>query len=446
MKKVVKFGGTSLANATQIKKVANILNADKDRNIIIVSAPGKRDSGDTKITDLLISLYEKINNEKEVNSIFSTIKDRYVKIIEELNIDNSFKSEFIEELDKILEISKTKQTKDFLASRGEYLNAKIIAKFLDAHFLDAQNLIIFKSNKKLNYELTYENLKREIENLIKVDSSKKIVIPGFYGSFENGEIVTFSRGGSDITGSLVARAISASLYENWTDVSGVLFTDPRIVKNPSPIEYITYTELRELSYMGASVLHEDAIHPVSKIGIPINILNTNSPSDKGTMIVGKIPPNVKRKVVTGVAGKNGFYSILLEKELMNEEVGFLANVLNIFKDENISVEHIPTGIDTLSVVVRKENVVNKEKLLDKIKNTLSLDNIKLEEEIALIAVVGEGIANEKYITRDIFDALYEEDIRVRMIDQDASGINIIIGIYEKDYERAIKKLYENLNR
>ena len=438
MNKVVcKFGGTSLADADQIKKVCDIINANPDRKYIVVSASGKRSKDDDKITDLLINLHLNISDNKVRSDILDILNTRYTEIIKKNNITLDIKKE----LSSFVEKAKNEKDADFLASRGEYLSAMILSIYLDAIFLDAANVIIFDENKKIDFNKTYSNLKSKIEKIEKEFPDKKIVIPGFYGSTENNQIITFSRGGSDITGSLVARSINANLYENWTDVSGVLFEDPRIIDNPKVIDYITYTELRELSYMGASVLHEAAIFPVSQIGIPINILNTNKPSDKGTMIVSNIPSIVKRKTVTGIAGKKGFSSILLQKALMNEQVGFLSKLLKIFEDEKISVEHCPTGIDTVSVIIKSELLEKvKDYIIDKIKKELNPDVIALENELALIAIVGEGMTYSRKINSTIFSLLADANITVKMIDQGSSGINIIIGVANSDYEKAMQVL------
>ena len=445
MNKVVcKFGGTSLADANQIKKVCDIINASTDRKYVVVSASGKRNKDDDKITDLLINLHLNINDDKIRNDILNTLYDRYTEIIKSLGISFDIKKE----LSSFVEKAKNENDPDFLASRGEYLSARFLSLYLDAVFLDTINTIIFDEKNKLNFNKTYSNLKKEIEKIENEFPNKKIIIPGFYGSTEAGQIITFSRGGSDITGSLVARAINANLYENWTDVSGVLFEDPRITDNPKVIDYITYTELRELSYMGASVLHEAAIFPVSQVGIPINILNTNKPTDKGTMIVSNIPSIIKRKTVTGIAGKKGVSSILLQKALMNEEVGFLSKLLKIFENENISVEHCPTGIDTVSVIIKSELIrETKDHIINKIKEELNPDVVVFEDGLSLIAIVGEGMTYSKRINSSIFSLLAEANIAVKMIDLGSSGINIIIGVADSDYEKAMKTLspLQNIN-
>ena len=438
MKKVVaKFGGSSLANADQINKVRDILFASPERRYCIVSASGKRDKDDDKITDLLINLHNSRNDEKKQKEIFDKIKNRYIDIVKNLGI--TFDIE--EVLKKILEESKNKEDNDYLASRGEFLSAKILSIYFDATFLDMKDLIIFNSDKKVNYEKSFDNIKNEIDKIEKNDGYKKIIIPGFYGSTESGDIVTFSRGGSDITGAIVARAVNADLYENWTDVSGVMFVDPRIVDDKSVVEYITYTELRELSYMGANVLHEETVYPVSKVGIPINILNTNRPQDKGTMIMASIPSIVKRSPVTGLAGKKGFTSILLQKTLMNEEVGFVARLLRVFEKEKISVEHCPTGIDTISIVVRSELLKEKKDLLlDEIKKEVNPDVLTIEENLSLIAIVGEGMVYHKEMIYEIFKLLHMANIAVKMIDLGSSGINIIIGVSDFEFENTLKAL------
>ena len=445
MNKVVcKFGGTSLADANQIKKVCDIINTNPDRKYVVVSASGKRNKDDDKITDLLINLHLNLNDNKIESDIITILKERYLEIIKELNI--SFDIE--KELSSILEKARSEENPDFLVSRGEYLSAKILSLYLNASFLDTANVIIFDDNKRLDFDKTYSNLKNKIEELETSFPNKKIIIPGFYGSTIDGKIVTFSRGGSDITGSLVARSINATLYENWTDVSGVLFEDPRIIENPKVVDYITYTELRELSYMGASVLHEAAIFPVSQVGIPINILNTNKPSDKGTMIVSNIPSIVKRKTVTGIAGKKGFSSILLQKALMNEEIGFLSKLLKIFENEGISVEHCPSGIDTVSVIIKTELLNDvKDFIIGRINDELHPDVIVFENELSLIAIVGEGMTYSKRINASIFTLLADANIPIKMIDQGSSGINIIIGVADSDYEKAIKALspLQNIN-
>ena len=434
MRKVVtKFGGSSLADANQIKKVNDIILSNPDRRYVVVSASGKRHKDDDKITDLLLSHFEKRNDETSKKNIEEKLLSRYKEIVKELKIDFDVENE----LKNIFEIAKNKNTSDYIASRGEYLSAKILSIYMGGAFLDMQGVIIFNDDKKLDYESTYANVSKKINEL----NDDHIIIPGFYGSDAYGDIITFSRGGSDITGAIVARSINADIYENWTDVSGVMFVDPRLAENAKPIEYITYTELRELSYMGATVLHEATIYPVSKVGIPIHILNTNNPHDKGTMIVPNIPSIVKRGVVTGVAGRKGFTAILLQKAMMNEEVGYLARLLDVFKRENISVEHCPTGIDTISIVIKSELLNDKkDKILNDINRELGPDVLNIEDNISLIAVVGDGMIYHKDVIMKIFKTLADADVAVKMIDQGSSGINVIIGVADDDYYKSMKAL------
>ncbi len=388
--KVVKFGGSSLADARQIEKARDIIMSDPDRRYIVVSAAGKRHNDDDKMTDLFINCHEIKDDEIKRKTIEDKIRTRYIELVKDLDVDFDVEKE----LDYIFEKDKNETHVDFIASRGEYLSAKIISKYLNATFLDMAGVIIFDKDRKIDYDTSYASIRTAIEKVEKdyKDKSVRIIIPGFYGSTEDDDVVTFSRGGSDITGAVVARALNADIYENWTDVSGVMFADPRMAPNAKTIEYITYTELRELSYMGANVLHEATVYPVSKVGIPINILNTNSPSDKGTMIIASIPSIAKRNVVTGIAGRKGFTSILLQRALMNEEVGYLSRLLKIFENENIPIEHCPTGIDTISIVMRSEFLNGKkDKIIQKIKDELAPDLLNIEENLSLFAVVGEGI-------------------------------------------------------
>lgn len=439
--KVVKFGGSSVADASQIKKVKDILYSEENRKYCIVSAAGKRNKDDDKITDLLISAFDYRNNDNKLNEILDKVYNRYKSIIVDLNL--SF--DIDKEIENIKKMSKIVDRVDFLASRGEYLSAKIISLYVDGVFLDMENQIIFNDDRKVNYELSYQNIKREIDKIEKANKDTKIIIPGFYGSDKNGNIVVFSRGGSDITGALVARAMGVTIYENWTDVSGVMFEDPRLVKDAKPIEYITYAELRELSYMGASVLHEETLYPVSKANIPVHILNTNKPSDKGTMIVSTIPIDIKRNIITGIAGKQGFTSILLHKALMNEEIGFLARLLNIFDKKRISVEHCPTGIDTISLIVSSNLLDGKlDQILNEIKNDLNPDELIIENNLSVIAIVGEGLHKSKDIVAKVFDIFRSEGILIRMIDYGSSGNNIIVAVANDDYEKtmiALNSLY-----
>ena len=427
-----KFGGTSLADASQIRKAAEIIKANPERKYVVASAPGKRSSNDIKVTDLLYSCYSEFAKGDEYSGTLAKIKERYADIISELGITFDIGAE-IETIE--FELRKYPPA-DYLASRGEYLNAKIIAQFMGWPFVDAADVIFFDETGIFDGAKTYPALGEKLKGL------PTAIIPGFYGSTPDGRIKTFSRGGSDITGSIVARSVNADMYENWTDVSGMLSADPRIVDRPSPIEYITYTELRELSYMGASVLHEDAVFPVRKAGIPVNIRNTNSPDDNGTLIAASMPKDVKRRPVTGIAGRKGFTSIRVEKSQMNGQTGFGARLLYIFSRNGIPFEHCPTGIDTISVVVNSLMFeAKRDEVLREIKNELSPDFITIEKNLAVIAVVGEGMVSARGTAAKIFGALSEGGVNIRMIDQGSDELNIIIGVDESDYETAIKSLY-----
>lgn len=432
MKKVVKFGGSSLASAEQFKKVGKIIRADASRKFVVPSAPGKRFSGDTKVTDMLYSCYGAAIREKKFADQLQEIRGRYQEIIDGLGLDFSLDQDF----EKIRENFGKKIGRDYAASRGEYLNGKIMAAYLGYEFIDAADVIRFCEDGSFDEETTNQLLAKRLED------SKGAVIPGFYGAKADGTIVTFSRGGSDVSGSLVALAVGADLYENWTDVSGFLIADPRIIKNPRSIETITYKELRELSYMGASVLHEDAIFPVRKAGIPINIRNTNAPEDKGTLIVEGTCRQPKY-TITGIAGTDGFASITIEKAMMNSEIGFCRKVLQVFEEHDISIEHMPSGIDTMTIFVHKDEFEEKEQqVLSAIYKTVKPDHIELESDLALIAVVGRGMRATRGTAGRIFSALAHAHINVKMIDQGSSELNIIIGVRHDDFKNAIRALYE----
>lgn len=432
MKKVVKFGGSSLANAEQFKKVGSIITSDETRKFVVPSAPGKRFPKDTKVTDLLYACYNSALNNEDFTEKLNHIQSRYQEIIDGLNLDFSLDKDF----EVIYENFKNKAGVDYAASRGEYLNGKIMSAYLGFEFIDAADVVRFNDDGSFNDVLTNEIMSARL------DECETAVIPGFYGAKEDGTVVTFSRGGSDITGSLVALAVQADLYENWTDVSGFLIADPRIVKNPKAIETITYKELRELSYMGASVLHEDAIFPVRKAGIPINIRNTNAPQDKGTLIVESTCRQPKY-TITGIAGTDGFAAITVEKAMMNSEVGFCRKVLQVFEENGVSIEHMPSGIDTMSIFVNKEQFEEREqKILSDIHKSVNPDHIELETNLALIAVVGRGMKSTRGTAGRIFSALAHAHINVKMIDQGSSELNIIVGVRHDDFKNAIRALYE----
>ncbi len=432
MVKVVKFGGSSLASAEQFKKVSNIIKADPARRFVVPSAPGKRSSDDTKVTDMLYECYTASAKGMDYKPILQKIKDRYNEIINTLGLSISLDKEF----DIIEACFIGKAGRDYAASRGEYLNGMVLADYLGFEFIDAAEVIFFDDNGAFDADRTNEVLSERLA------TAKNAVIPGFYGSMPNDTIKTFSRGGSDVTGSIVAKAVKADLYENWTDVSGFLVADPRIVKNPKVIETITYKELRELSYMGATVLHEDAIFPVRKEGIPINIKNTNAPEDKGTMIVESTSkkPNY---TITGIAGKRGFTAVSIEKDMMNSELGFGRKILEVFEKNNISFEHMPSGIDTMSVIVQQSEFEKKEQeVLAGIHRNTSPDSIDIESDIALIAVVGRGMKSTRGTAGRIFSALAHAHVNVKMIDQGSSELNIIIGVKDEDFEKAMVAIYD----
>lgn len=429
--KVVKFGGSSLADANQFKKVADIIHADKTRRFVVASAPGKRFDKDIKITDMLYNCYDKASKGENFDKEFSAIEERYNSIIKDLNLEISLDEEF-----QYIKTSFAHSAgRDFAASRGEYLNSILLAEYLGFPFLDTVGLLYFNESGEFDLDRTTSKLGAKLAEM------ENAVIPGFYGSMPNDTIKTFSRGGSDVTGSIVARAANAEIYENWTDVSGFLICDPRIVKDPKPITTITYRELRELSYMGATVLHEDAIFPVRTMGIPINIKNTNHPEDPGTMIVAQTVDG-SPYIITGIAGKKGFSVINIEKAMMNSELGFGRNILRSLEKNNLCFEHIPSGIDTLSVIVSTEAFKGKEKqVLDEIVSRTHPDNIEIEDNLALIAVVGRGMRKARGTAAKIFTALAQAKVNIKMIDQGSSELNIIIGVSEEDFEEATRAIY-----
>ena len=432
MVKVVKFGGSSLASAEQFEKVGAIIRADESRRYVVPSAPGKRNSKDTKVTDMLYKTYALAEAGEEFRVPMAKIRDRYESIINGLHLKLSLDEEF----KTMAENFKNKAGKDYAASRGEYLNGIIMANYLGYEFIDSASVIFFDEDGEFDAEKTNRVLRKKLQNI------EKAVIPGFYGSNPDGSVKTFSRGGSDITGSIVARACHANLYENWTDVSGCLVADPRIVKDPKPIRILTYRELRELSYMGASVLHEDAIFPVRRAGIPINIRNTNDPSAPGTMIVER---TVQKPdfTITGVAGKKGFVAVYIEKDQMNSEIGVCRRILSAFEENGISIEHMPSGIDTTTVFVHQEEFEGKEQqVITSIRRLAQPDVIDLDADLALIAVVGRGMKSNRGTAARIFAALAHANVNVRMIDQGSSELNIIIGVTNDDFETAIRAIYD----
>ena len=438
MIKVTKFGGSSLADAAQFQKVAAIIKADPARKYVVPSAPGKRFKNDDKVTDLLYKSYALSSSGQDTAEVFGEITRRYTDIKNELGL--------ITDIESIIAQIKRKvdggASIDYTASRGEYLNGILLAEYLGFAFIDAAEVILFDSRGVLDADKTNTIMSKRLAR------EGRAVIPGFYGSGPDGCIVTFSRCGSDITGSLVARAAKADLYENWTDVSGFMVTDPRIVPETRVIRYITYKELRELSYMGASVLHQDAVFPVAQSGIPINIRNTNEPDALGTMIVHQLPKEHQSDtVITGIAGHKGYCAITIEKNMMNSELGIGRRFLEIFERNNILFEHLPSGVDTMSAVLNAKAIEGKrESVMTSIQDEIEPDSIEFIPNLALLAVVGHGMASNVGTAGKIFSALGQQNINVRIIDQGSSEINIIIGVDECNLEKSIRTIYDAFAR
>ena len=435
MIKTVKFGGTSLADAQMIKRCADIVLADDSRRYVIVSAPGKRSADDEKVTDLLYALYSENELHHDTEPILRRIMERFENIVHDLSVDFDLDSEF----DVIRENLEKGASRDYFASRGEYLNAKIFAAYIDRPFVDAADLIRFYDNRLLNEHQTYRDTAEMLDEILYA------VIPGFYGCDQRGRITTFTRGGSDVTGAIIARAVGADLYENWTDVDGIMSADPRIIDNPKKIDVISYRELRELSYMGASVLHEDAVLPVRKVGIPIQLRNTMNPEAAGTMIVSRTPPGVVKHAVTGIAGKKGFSNLQIESVMMNSRIGYGAKVLEILADNGVSYEHTPTSIDMINVIAETSYLEkNRNNIVMEIDRQLHPDRIFIEDGIALTAVVGEGISGNVGVAAKVLQCIADAGISIRMVDAGFSELNILIGVSENDYERTLQALYRGL--
>ncbi len=431
---VCKFGGSSLADGTNILKVCDILKSNPQRKYVVVSAPGKRFSGDIKVTDLLYQCFREATEKGDCSETFAKIRKRFTSIVEELGMTGFDIASILDETEKQID---EQRSADFTASRGEYLNARIIAAKLGWTFVDAKDIIFFNESGALDEARSYPEIARRLKEC------NGAVIPGFYGTDCNGKIKTFSRGGSDISGSIVARAVDAELYENWTDVSGFLACDPRIVNSPEKIEVISFKELRELSYMGANVLHADSIFPVRKGDIPIKIKNTFRPEDAGTLILPSKKYVLQGNIVTGIAGKKDFTVIFLEKSMMNGEIGFARRVLSVLEKHKICFEHMPSGIDTLSLVIDSRYLTGGllDVLLEEIKEAVHPDYIRVLENIALVATVGHGMASNIGTSAKLFRALSDAEINVRMIDQGSSELNIIVGIDNADYEKCVRAIY-----
>ena len=430
--KVAKFGGTSMANAESISQIASIIRADEERKFVVVSAPGKRFSEDRKVTDMLYSCYHEVELNGECAESFKKVRERFTRIVADLALDLDM-DRYLDEVES--DINKYRSA-EFTASRGEYLGAIIMAAVLDYTFIDAKEVMLFNEDGEFDMEHTNDVLSARLK---KVGNA---VIPGFYGSDPNGNIVTFSRGGSDVTGAVIARAVGASVYENWTDVDGFMTADPRIVSNPKHIEKLSYRELRELAYMGANVLHPESIFPVRYSNIPINIRNTFNPTHKGTMIVPVGEIKETAHTITGIAGKSGYSTIFIEKSMMNKELGFARRVLSVLEYYGVSFEHMPSGIDTLSLVVPDQELAGKEKsILDRIVKSVQPDHIEILRGYSLIATVGHGMPFKVGTMSRLTTALSNAGVNIRMIDQGYGEMNIIVGVNTNDYEKAVKAIY-----
>ncbi|WP_432797308.1 aspartate kinase [Poriferisphaera sp. WC338] len=432
--KVCKFGGTSLADASQIKKVKTIVDADPDRKFVVPSAPGKRHADDQKVTDLLYLCHEHAKQGLAFDEVFKLIHQRYEQIIEDLGID----LDLSDELDRVkVGIAKyADRGADYAASRGEFLNGQIVAKLLGYRFIDAAEVIFFGENGRLDNQRTYEAFSQ------KISGDERAVVPGFYGTDHEGFVKTFSRGGSDVTGAIVSRGVGADVYENWTDVSGLLMADPRVVDHPKAIDMITYRELRELSYMGASVLHDEAVFPVREAGIPVNIRNTNKPEAAGTMIVATAKASSDMGSITGIAGRKDFTVIAVEKAMMNAEIGFGRRVLGVLERHGVSFEHMPSGIDTMSVVIADTELDGKlNDVLKEIEEDCDPDSVEAIDGMALIATVGRGMSHTPGMASKLFGALAEAGVNIRMIDQGSSELNIIVGVQASDFKTAVRAIY-----
>lgn len=430
--KVAKFGGTSLADADQLRKVRSIVRADSERRYVVPSAPGKRTSADRKITDLLYLCHTHVSQNVPFEEVYGIISERYLEIVRDLNLKLDLRPHLAEIKKKVSEGA----TADYTASRGEFLNGLVVAELLGYEFVDPCDIIFFDDRGRLDAVKTQEATSRRLKNV------ERAVIPGFYGSSRDGKVKTFSRGGSDITGAIIARGAGADIYENWTDVSGLLMADPNIVKNPKPIDTVTYRELRELAYMGANVLHDEAVFPVREAGIPVRIKNTYRPDDPGTLILQDADPITHTGTITGIAGKKGFTVIVIEKALMNKELGYGRRILSVLEVNGISFEHMPSGIDTISLVISDQQLDKKlDKVIREIKAECAPDSVEVFPNMALVATVGRGMAHTPGIAAKLFTALGNEKTNVRMIDQGSSEINIIVGVENEDLERAVRAIY-----
>ncbi len=432
MMKVCKFGGSSLADAKQFKKVKAIVESDKERKFIVPSAPGRRNDKDFKITDILYLCYEHVQKSVNMDYIYSMLENRYCELVSDLGLSLDIGYELAEIKKAILDGASA----DFCASRGEYLCSLILSEYLNMPVVDPKELIVIRSDGKIEEKETYE----KISDILSVYETA--VIPGFYGATKMGKIKTFSRGGSDISGAIIARGVNADLYENWTDVSGFMMADPRIVGKEKGIVELTFKELRELSYMGANVFHEEAIFPVYGSGISINIRNTNKAQDAGTIIVDERDIH-KYGPVTGITAKKNFTVIAIEKTLMHKSKNFYSDVIGILNKHDVNFEHIPSSIDSLSVVISDEEISDKlDQLIEDIEMSLAPDNIQALPNMALVAVVGAGMVKTKGMAAKIFTALADAGVNIRMINQGSNELSIIIGVENEDVEEAIRGIFK----
>jgi len=431
---VCKFGGSSLADAAQFRKVHAIVEADARRRIIVPSAPGKRSPSDTKITDLLYLCQHAASVKADLSGPFGQIVERYVEIERALGL----KPAIAAQLEALRAELARGLSPDYAASRGEHFCARLLAAYLDAEFVEPAECVVIGANGIVDPQ-SYRLLGARL-----ADPQRRYVVPGFYGRDADSKIRTFSRGGSDVSGAIAARAAGAELYENWTDVSGLLMADPRIVDHPRPMAEVTYAEIRELSYMGASVLHDEAMAPVREAGIPVCIRNTNAPEHPGTRIVAKLSPEIEKATqIAGIAGKTNFSMITIEKNLMNREVGFVFRLLGVLEHHGIAFEHCPSSIDTVSVVMEAEQLEGRaEVVIEEIRRTLEPDDVDFVPRIALIAIVGEGMAHTVGIAAKVFNALAAASVNVRLINQGSSELNIIVGVAPEDYPNAVRALYK----
>lgn len=436
MLKITKFGGSSCASAEQFRKVKAIIEADPSRRFVVISAAGRKNPKDNKITDLLYLCRAHVDYHVDYRPIFEIIRGRFLEIKHELGLNTPIEDELDACAEKVPDLSV-----DELVSRGEYFTSKLMADFLGFPFVDAVDVVAMEFDGTFNIDKTTENLKKVLEK------NDRFVMPGFYGRTPDGAVKVMSRGGSDISGSILARCLRADLYENWTDVSGFLMADPRIVKDPKNIERITYAELRELSYMGASVLHEAAIFPIREYNIPIHVLNTNRPQDPGTLVLDKIDDEVDGPLITGIAGKKGFLSIEVVKRNMSNMVGIVSGALDVLRKYEVSIEHLPSGIDSFNIVLAKKDVEhNLYEILADIKERIAPDSIRVTEPLALIAIVGRNMNARAGSSGKLFTALGNAGVNIRMISQGSSEIDIIVGVANADFDKAVRALYQSFAR